>query len=76
MEAYEKLGDEVSRLMEVIDDEEKKLKAEKKQVGELHESIKIAEQRTEQALNDSNKMAIKVSELQQEVDALTDKNHD
>ena len=43
MEAYEKLGDEVSRLMEVIDDEEKKLKAEKKQVGELHESIKIAE---------------------------------
>lgn len=43
MEAYEKMADEVSRLMEVIDVEEKNLKAEKKQVAELHEAVKIAE---------------------------------
>ena len=46
------MAEEVERLLEVLDNEEKDLKAERKNVAELNEAVKVAEKRMEQAVNE------------------------
>ena len=70
------MAEEVERLLDVLEKDEQALKAERRQVSELHEAVKVAEERMTQALAEQDKLGLQVSELQQEVDALNDQLQD
>ena len=47
IEAYQKMTEEVERLLEQLDQKEEKVKTEQKQVAELREALKVTEKRLE-----------------------------
>lgn len=47
IEAYQKMAEEVERLLELLEQEEKNVKTEQKQVADLRDALKVAEKRME-----------------------------
>ena len=70
IELLQEKTDEIERLQELLDKDKESMEKLQKQVSDLHEAVKIAEQRTENAIAEREKFSDKNREMIQKISSL------
>ena len=76
IEQYQEKTDEIERLQDLLEKEKEALSNLQKKVADLHEAVKIAEQRTENAIAEREKFGDKNREMIHKISSMKDELKD